>query len=266
LKKTFSFQVVNDQLFTPLLAYVTILNTLSSYEREFGTATFVVKGTASVRTHGAIAFEDVFAGESASIGATSAIVAPITALLGNDVERVDLEAVDLHITTSERPQTSTLERVWIDAVRIRPGTTVPLRLLTRGYRGEEVIRTVPIEIPAGASGSLSILVSDGAGLARMEQLDTRSARPQSLDQMVRLLNKARRNNRLYIRLLRQDGGAVINGEALSGLPPSVLAVMESERNGGSISPLRNATAGEWEVATDSAVSGSRVLTITIQSQ
>ena len=114
--------------------------------------------------------------------------------------------------------------------------------------------------------SMSILVSDGGKLAQMEQRDARTTQPQSLDQMVRLLNKGRKNNRLYIRLLRQEGGAVINGEALAGLPPSVLAVMESDRNGGSFSPLRNAMAGEWEIATDSAVSGSRTLTITIESQ
>ena len=124
---------------------------------------------------------------------------------------------------------------------------------------------MPIDIPANASGSLSVLVSDGAKLAQMEQRDARTSQPQSLDQMVRLLNKVRRNNRLYIRLLRQEDGAVINGEALGALPPSVLAVMESDRNGGSFSPLRNAMAGEWEIATDSAVSGSRTLTITIQS-
>jgi hypothetical protein len=138
-------------------------------------------------------------------------------------------------------------------------------VLLRTYRGEEVVRTMPIEIPANASGSLSVLVSDGARLAQMEQRDARTARPQTLDQMVRLLNRARRNNRLYVRLLRQESGAVINGEALAGLPPSVLAVMESDRNGGSVSPLRNAMAGEWELAVDGAVSGSRTLTITIQS-
>ena len=33
--------VVNDQLFTPLLAYVSILNTLSSYERQNGAASYV---------------------------------------------------------------------------------------------------------------------------------------------------------------------------------------------------------------------------------
>ena len=35
-KKTFNMAIVNDQLFTPLLAYSSILNTLTSYERQNG--------------------------------------------------------------------------------------------------------------------------------------------------------------------------------------------------------------------------------------
>src|SRR5438477_1395730 len=38
-KRTFHFGVVNDQLFTPLMTFVSIQNTLSSYERQFGAAT-----------------------------------------------------------------------------------------------------------------------------------------------------------------------------------------------------------------------------------
>ena len=34
--RTFHYQVVNDQLFTPLLAYVALFNTLGNYERQFG--------------------------------------------------------------------------------------------------------------------------------------------------------------------------------------------------------------------------------------
>jgi hypothetical protein len=266
LKKTFDFQVVNDQLFTPLLTYVSIVNTLTAYEREFGAATFAVKGKAVVHGHGEVSFEDVFTGESPTIGAAAYVVAPLTFLLGNDIEPVQLEGVDLSITTSEQPRTATLERVWLDAVKVKPGSTVPLKLLLRTYRGEEITRTVPIDIPANARGSLSLLVSDGTSLARIEQRDARTiTQARGLSQMIRELNRARKNNRLYIRLLNQDAGGVVNGEKLSSLPPSVLAVMEADRNGGNFSPLRNATIGEWELTTDNAVSGSRILTITVES-
>jgi hypothetical protein len=265
LRKTFEFHLVDDQLFTPLLAQLVVLNTLSSYEREFGAATFAVKGALTVRGRGQVAIDDVFSGESPATVAAMAVAAPLAVLMGNDAERAAFDGIDLRITTSERPRTSTIERAWIDAPTVRPGSTITLKVLLRTYRGEDVVRTLPIEIPANASGSLSVLVSDGAKLAQMEQRDARTARPQTLDQMMRLLNRARRGNRLYVRLLRQETGAVINGEALAGLPPAVLAVMEADRNGGSFSPLRNAMAGEWELAVDGAVSGSRTLTITIQS-
>ena len=38
-RRTFNYQLVNDQLFTPLLAYVAMFNTLGAYERQFGAAT-----------------------------------------------------------------------------------------------------------------------------------------------------------------------------------------------------------------------------------
>ena len=81
--------------------------------------------------------------------------------------------------------------------------------------------------------------------------------------MIRTFNKARRSNRLYVRLSAPDAGAIVNGEPMTALPPSVLAVLESDRNSGTYSPLRNATRGEWEVPVELAITGSRQLTITL---
>jgi hypothetical protein len=83
--------------------------------------------------------------------------------------------------------------------------------------------------------------------------------------MIRALNRARKNNRLYVRLLSPDAGALINGEYLSSLPPSVLEVIEGDRNSSDFTPLRNATLGEWELPTDYAVNGSRLLTIDVDA-
>ena len=83
---------------------------------------------------------------------------------------------------------------------------------------------------------------------------------------MRLLNDTRRNNRIYVRLLSGTPGAVVHGEAMPALPPSVLAVFESDRNGGSFTPIRSAPLGEWEMPMDAAVSGSRLLTIDIETR
>jgi hypothetical protein len=262
-KQTFHFGVVNDQLFGPLMTYASILNTLGSYERQYGSATFGVRGSAKVKKHDAISFNNLFSGDQASMGAAAYVVAPITYLMGNDYEKVDLEGVDVTFSSTEEPRTAMLERVWLDDPRPRAGRTVPLKVLFRTYRGEEVVRTLPIEIPANASGTLSLLVSDGARLAQTEQREARLPQPRSVDQMIKALNKARRNNTLYVKLLGSDAGAVVNGELLSSLPPSVLGVLEGDRNGGNFNPLHSATIAQWELPTEHAVAGSRTLTIIV---
>jgi hypothetical protein len=263
-RRTFEYKVVRDQLFTPVLAYVSVLNTLRSYEREFGAATFTVKGRALIRKHGEINLEDLFTGESPSVGAATYVAAPLTFLLKNDYEPVEIEGIDIAIAASEEPRSATIERIWLDTTDVRPGRTVPLKILMRSYRGDVVTRTVPVEVPAAATGPLTLMVADGTRLAQWEQREARqSQQAQGVAQMVRALNKARKNNRVYVRLLAQDAGAVVAGEFLPSLPPSVLAVIESDRNSGTVGSLRTTTRGEWELPLDVAVTGSRQLTLNL---
>ena len=266
-ERSFTFNVANDQVFTPLLTYVALANTLGSYERQFGAATFSIKSRAQIKGHDDLTLEDVFTGDNAALGAATAIAGPITMLLSNDREPITISGLNLTIDATESSRTATIERVWLDELRPRAGRTVPLKVLTRSYRGEDKISTVPIEIPANVSGTVSLVVTDGRQLNAMEQRDMRrSLQPQSVAQMIRVLNETRRNNRIYIRLLNGTPGAVVKGEALTSLPPSVLSVLEGDSNGGSYTPIRSAAVGEWELAMDSAVSGSRTLTIDVESR
>jgi hypothetical protein len=143
---------------------------------------------------------------------------------------------------------------------------VDLKVLLRTYRGDQVTTSVPVQIPPNARGSVSLMVTDGTRLSQWEarELQVQPAQTRGVPQMMRVLNAARKNNRLYVRLVTRDGGAIVKGESLAALPPSVLAVLESDRDGGSYRPLQAALVGEWEITTDYAVSGSRTLTIPLQ--
>jgi hypothetical protein len=266
-KRTFKYTAVNDQLFTPLLSYVALFNTLGNYERQYGAMTFTVKGKATFDKHADLAYEDIFTGDNTIAAASAYVAGPITMLLANDVEKVTLKGVELAVTTSEESRSATIERVWLDEVHPRAGRTVPLKVLTRSYRGAEKISTIPIEIPANATGQLTVMVTDGRQLNQIEQRELRrSVQPTSVAQMLKVLNQSHRNNRVYVRLLTGTPGAVVNGEALTSLPPSVLAVLEGDRSSGSFAPIRSAALGEWELAMDSAISGTRVLTIDLDSR
>jgi hypothetical protein len=261
--RTFNFGVVRDFTFTPLLTYLSVANVLVSYERAAGPASFAIRGSASIRSEGELAFEDIFTGDQATGGAAAYVAGPLTALLKNTGETVDVERISLTIDASEQQRSARIERVWLDTPRPRAGQRATVNVALRTVRGQEIVRQVPIDIPANLSGSLQLVVADAARTTADDRRDTRGADMQRVSQLMRTFNRARRNNRLYVRLTSPDSGAVVNGEPMAGLPPSVLSVFEADRNSGTVASLRSTTRGEWELALDFAVTGSRQLTLSL---
>jgi hypothetical protein len=261
--KTFNFGVVRDFTFTPLLTYLSVANVLTSYERGAGPASYAIRGSASIKSQGDLSFEDIFTGEQPAGGAAAYIAGPLTALMKNSGEPVDVEKIALTIDATEHQRSARIERVWLETARPRAGQKTMLHVALRSARGEEIVRQLPIEIPANLSGSLQLIVADAVRTTADDRRDTRGADMQRVSQMMRTFNRARRNNRLYVRLTSPDAGAVVNGEPMAGLPPSVLAVVEADRNSGTVGSLRSMTRGEWELALDFAVTGSRQLTLSL---
>jgi hypothetical protein len=138
--------------------------------------------------------------------------------------------------------------------------------MLRTYRGETRTETIPLTIPASApSGHYSLLVADGAAVTDLEQREMRQPFvPKDLDQLVRAINSLRHNDHLYARLLRTEDGAIVGGEYLQSLPPSVLGVLGGSEQAGNVVPLRTASLWEFDLPTDYAVSGSRVLHLTVE--
>lgn len=266
LARAFSFEVVEDQLFTPLLTYTGVLSTLRSWTRELGASTYAVAAATRVRGHADVTFEDVYSGETALVSAAGAIANPLTTLLNNAIAPVDLDGIAVGITAWERPRTAAIERVWLDAPRVAAGETIRLHVLARSFRGDALIETVLVDVPPRAAGRLELVVSDAPQLAARESREGRSARtPDTIDQVIRTLNEAPRNDRIYVKLTSAQPGAVVSDAAMPALPPSVLAVLEGGRSGSGLRRLGRATLGEWEIRTGYAVSGSRVLSFDVDS-
>jgi hypothetical protein len=230
-------------------------------------ATFSVRGTAQVKGHEPIAIDDVFAGDAPGIGAAAAISGPLSLLLRNERQPVQIDGVDIAIQSSEEPRTATIERVWLDRREPRRGETLGVHVVTRSYRGQERTHTIPIAIPANVpGGQLSLVVSDGSRLALTEQREfDQPSTSDNVGQLIRAFNRARRNNRIYVKLVSNVAGAIVAGEREPALPPSVLAVIEgSQPNVAAVTPLDTAIVGEWDVPSDEAITGQRTLALTLR--
>ena len=202
------------------MTYASILNTLGSYERQFGAATFSVRGHgARCKKHDAITFDNLFSGDSAVDRRRGLRRRADHVPAGQRLREGGRRGRSIStITSTEEPKTATLERVWLDDPRPRAGRTVPLKVLLRTYRGEEVApHAADRRFRPTRSGTLSLLVSDGARLAQIEQREARTPQqPRSVPQMIRALNKAppqqhavRAAARLRRRRRRQRRTAVV---------------------------------------------------------
>ncbi len=266
-ERKFSFRMVDDELFTPVLAYVALASVLQSNERAFGTSTVRVDARLSVTGKPDVVVEDLFTQEQPAMQAAALVAAPLAYLMTNDFERVKVEGLTVDVSSDETIQTASLERAWLERTGpVRPGMTVPLKVVLRTYRGESVSRTIPVEIPATApAGTYSLLVANGDALTALEQREMRQTfQPRDLDQLIRAINNLRNNNHVYARLLRSDEGAIVRGEYLQSLPPSVLSVLGGAEQGVSVVPLRTAAVWDFELPTDYAVSGARLLAVSVE--
>jgi hypothetical protein len=262
--RTFSFGVADDQLFTPLLTFLAVANVITQYERQTGAATYMVRGRARVANQQPLAFDDVFVGDQGAANAAAYIAGPLTALYRNATAKFTLEGITLSIDAEETTRTAVIERAWVDDAVVTAGRDVALHVVVRTSTGEEQLLHQAVAIPAHASGTLQLAVSDGPRLGLQDLRDARRVELQPVDQIVRAANRSRRSNRIYVRLTEPAAGAVIDGEPMPGLPASVSGVIDSDRPSSGAPSLRVAPRGEWEIPVAFAVSGSRQLTLTVE--
>ena len=195
-----------------------------------------MKGRALVAQHGEIAFEDLFTGDSPSIGAASYIAGPLAFLLTNDYEPVEIDAA--------RPDDRLVGVAAHGGARARVGRYAGGAARPHGagedaasatYRGDEVTHTVPVEMPVNATGA-----ADAAGRRRRRGWPSgnsarRGSRQQAhgVAQMVQGLQQgAQEQPPLRAPAQPDEPAPSSSGEPLAALPPSVLAVLDGDRSGG----------------------------------
>jgi hypothetical protein len=266
-ERTFRFRMVEDELFTPLLGYVSLLSVLQGHERAIGAATLRIDARLALAGGREVRFQDVVAGDQPAQQAAALLAGPLALLVGNDFEKVTLEGLFVSVDAVETLETATLVRAWVDRpLPLRPGTVAPVKVQLRTHRGQTVVETLPVEVPASApDGRYTLLVADATTMDAVEQREMRQGfAARDMDHLLRTLNRLRAGNRIYARLTRPAGGAVVGGEYLPSLPGSVLSVLSSADQGTSVVPLPASTVWKGELATDRAVSGWRQIAVAVE--
>jgi hypothetical protein len=263
----YNFEIANDRFLTPLLTNFAIFNAITASERGLGEMTLAVSGTIRLRNYEPVAINNIFTGDlNAPVMAAVGTMAPIQYLMAAGYNSVDIEGVDLEIVSTERKINAQLESISVDTTEAKPGETINLTAFLRSTTGDTFIERHPVQIPAGLpAGPIQLLVGDGTAVTSTEVRRGPAVTTRDLAQAIRELNKLRKNDRLYVKILNNEPAAVIDGEELPSLPPSMAALIDTDRSSSrSVTRTGSSTVREYELPQSSfVIQGQRSLSITI---
>jgi len=267
-QRTYKYEVMSDPVLTPLLMNVTMLSTITSTERGIGESTLRVRGRISVKGQPDVTIENRFSALSnAPFLAMLSVSQPVGLLLSSGFRDVNIAGIEVNIDSVDSRNSGSLDRIWIDKTEVKRGERIEVQAFARNDNGNEFVQRIPLEIPLDMPlGKLHIVVSDGASLNTLESRLSPSLlfSPKSLSQLIREINKRRKNDRLYVKLLHPGDGAIINNEEMPSLPPSVLATLGSSRTAGGFTPLNLVSRFEQELPpAEFVISGQRIITIEV---
>ncbi|MGH7869442.1 MAG: SpoIVB peptidase S55 domain-containing protein [Candidatus Dormibacteraceae bacterium] len=222
---TYDFQVADQPLLSPLLVDAGVVSALTSTERVVGPSTLELKGSIDLSTGDTVELEDVISSEIASAnGVGAAVATPLGYLLESHFPGVSVKDVKLHVVARNESRLAELEQVWSTKSEVHPGDHIVVTAVELTPDGRRLIQKIPVVIPANIDGTaLTLVVGSGPALNMVQMRFGEAGRmPSDLHQLVRELNRTRRNNRLYALLMSPHRSFKLGGDEFPSPPPSLL--------------------------------------------
>ena len=268
--KEFHYEVLNNARLSPVAIMATVFNALHGVNEYGEEITYRVNGSINVKGFPEVLLHNMFSpadgGQPAAMQAALSLGERFSRIYDNPYDAPAVNSVRLDFDLVRERRWARLESAHTDVTEARPGDKIMVETAIAPYRGERIIRQIPVKIPTSASkGTLRILVSDGETLDRVGRGSPAFGRKLDLASTIALLNKEHSNNRVYVSLLEADPEARVADKVMPTLPLSVMNVMDGMR--GNQEMIVSAESSVDETATtplDYVVSGAQLLTITVK--
>jgi hypothetical protein len=269
-QKDFHFEVLNNPRLSPLAIMATVFNALHGVNEYGEEITYRLNGSIDVKGFPEVALKNMFVpadnGQPAAMAAALSLGERFGRIYDNPYNAPAVKSVKLDFDLVRERRWARLESARTDVTEVRPGDEIIVETVLAPYRGERVVRQIPVKIPTSAGkGVLRILVSDGETLDRVGRTNQAFGRKLDLASTIALLNKEHANNRLYVSLLEADPEARVADKVMPTLPISVMNIMDGMR--GNQEMIVSGESSVDETATpplDYVVSGAQLLTVTVK--
>ncbi len=267
--KQFHYEVLNNAKITPPAMMATVFNAIQGMNEYGEDTTYRLVGDISVVGYPKLSVRNMYAPADGTAPTAYGIALSVgerfSRIFDNPYNRPKIEGVELNFYLVPDRRSARLETARTDVTEARPGDDITIEALLRPYRGESIVREIPVKIPtATPKGTLRILVSDGETLDRMRRAPANMSRRLDLSSTIALLNKEHSNSQVYVSLLEANPQAMVDDKVMPTLPLSVINVMDGMRGTQDMVVVGESAVDEASAPVDYVVSGSQIITLTIK--
>jgi hypothetical protein len=269
--KTLHFEVLNNARMTPVAMMTSVFNAVQGTNAYGEDITFHVAGSIDVAGFPKITLDNMYApqdggnAQPAGVQVAMAVGERFSRIYDNPYQKADVKGVNLNVSLLDDRRAARLESARTDLIEARPGDTVTVETVLRPYRGEAIVREIPVKIPTSAPhGMMRILISDGDTLDRISRMGSGFNRKYDLSSTISILNQEHSNSRVYVSLLENLPQATVGDSVMPALPGSVMNVMEGMRTTQDMVVLGESRVSEASAPLDYVVTGQQLLNINIK--
>lgn len=267
--KTFHYQVLNNAKLTPAAMMATVYNAIQGTNEYGEDTTYRLRGDISVLGYPELDVRNMYAPADGDTPTAYEIALSIgqcfSRIFENPYQTPDIKGVNLDFDLVPDRRTARLETARTDVIDARPGDEITIEALLRPYRGDSLVREIPLRIPTSTPrGTLRILVSDGDTLDKMLRRSGPMSRHLDLGSTIAMLNKEHTNSEVYVSLLEADPQAMVEDKVMPTLPLSVMNVMDGLRGSQDMVVVGESAVDEAAAPVDYVVTGSQIITLNIK--
>ncbi len=267
--KQFHYEVLNNAKLTPAAMMATVFNAIQGINEYGEDTTYRLQGDISVLGYPKLSVKNMYApADGSTPTAYETALANgehFSRIFENPSETPKIEGVELNFNLVPDRRSARLETARTDVTEARPGDQITIETLLKPYRGESILRNIPVKIPTSTPrGTLRILVSDGETLDKTHRVTGPMSHHLDLGSTIALLNKEHSNSEVYVSLLENNPQAMVEDKVMPTLPLSVMNVMDGMRGTQDMIVVGESAVDEAAAPVDYVVTGSQIITLNIK--
>ncbi len=266
--KSINLEMVNHNLLTPSLAYVSLMNIFLSEYQEYGLSSLAVEGKVFIENEENVVVSDLFAGPAAFEDFSNLVLAVNFFLMNNKEKNIKIQKIDFEVNGMESIKKADLENVLVEKNAFLAGEPVNVGLFFKNEKGDRFEEKITLKAPNLKPGSLFYLMA--ADAATMVDFDSKMIKtaffPNKLSALIRAINNLRKNNRVYLKLYVQSQGVFIRGYEYPYIPFSLNNVLAFNSQSGDQASMSVSTIGEYQFEVPAVVSGKKIFQFKIKER